>query len=279
MNFDSSFPKRVAAARQAVGMTQAELASAVGVVQRQIAAYEGAEAKPREKVLVNLAAALGTTVAWLTTGQGEGPDTTNIKRTVTVREVPLLTHVQVMGIGFDFDNFIKSASASEFVPAPPDAGEFSFAYQVSGSSMESPGGVSFPDGTIVIVDPEVMPEHGDFGLFILNDDDMPIFKQYVIDQGIGYLRSLNPQYPMLPATKVYSPIGTVIASQLSFKEKEKKVSPPKISISRQMTGDGVSGGGSSISSSTDWMMMKISAIESKLDLLIKAIDDLKKQGR
>ncbi|MEJ5176971.1 helix-turn-helix domain-containing protein [Erwinia sp. MYb416] len=123
MNFDSSFPKRVATARQAIGMTQAELAKAVGVVQRQIAAYEGAEARPREKVLVNLAAALGTSVAWLTTGQGEGPNTSHIKRTVTVREVPLLTYAQAMGGDFDFDDFYENASASDFIPAPPNAGE------------------------------------------------------------------------------------------------------------------------------------------------------------
>jgi SOS-response transcriptional repressor LexA len=226
VHFDESFPKRVAIARSAIGLTQDELAKKVGIVRRQIAAYEGGEARPREKALVNLAAALGTSVAWLTSGKGDGPDTSQIKRTVTVREVPLLTHVQVMGIGFDFDNFRKSASASDFIPAPPEAGEYSFAIEVNGNSMESSSGVSFPDGTIIIVDPELMPEHGDFGLFSLVDIGSFAFKQYIVDQGKGYLHSLNPLYPMIPVNSSVTAIGKVISSHQSFNKNWYKNSMP-----------------------------------------------------
>lgn len=220
MKFDNSFPKRVAAARQSIGLTQAQLAKVVGVVQRQIAAYEGAEAKPREKILINLAAALGTTVSWLTTGQGEGPNTSHIKRTVTVREVPLLSHIQVMGVGFDFDEFIKSSSASDFIPAPPSAGEYSFAVEVIGESMTSNTGVSFPEGTIVIIDPEDMPENGDFGLFSHLRDNEITFRQYIIDQGKEYLRPLNPHFPIVTMGHDIAPIGKIIYSQQSFERKK-----------------------------------------------------------
>lgn len=40
MKFDEDFPKRVASARAQLGITQTQLAEMVGVVQRQIAAYE-----------------------------------------------------------------------------------------------------------------------------------------------------------------------------------------------------------------------------------------------
>lgn len=258
MNFDSTFPKRVALARSAVGMTQAELAKAVGVVQRQIAAYEGGEARPREKALINLAAALGTTVSWLTTGDGEGPSTGQIKRTVTVREVPLLTHVQVMGIGFDFDDFIKSASASEFIPAPPDAGEYAFALEVNGDSMTSPAGISFPEGTIIVVDPESMPESGDFGIFLLGGESSFTFKQYVIDQGKGYLKSLNPLYPIIPTTSMTTAIGKVISAQQSFGRVSQKA--PTLTPS-QMTQ----------LSELQELKTKISELEHKLDTVIEIL--------
>ncbi|MCP2005220.1 UNVERIFIED_ORG: SOS-response transcriptional repressor LexA [Buttiauxella agrestis ATCC 33320] len=262
VHFDESFPKRVAIARAAIGLTQDELAKKVGIVRRQVAAYEGGEARPREKALTNLAAALGTSISWLTTGKGDGPDTSHIKRTVTVREVPLLSHVQVMGIGFDFDDFIKSASASDFIPAPPEAGEYAFAVEVNGNSMESPSGVSFPDGTIIIVDPEEMPDHGDFGLFVLSDSNGFTFKQYILDQGKGYLRSLNPLYPLIPASEAITPIGKVISSQQSF-NKIRYNSNIEHQASNVQSID------------NDDIKAKMLILESKLDLIIELLSNKK----
>lgn len=262
MHFDESFPKRVSIARAAIGLTQDELAKKVGIVRRQIAAYEGGEARPREKALANLAAALGTSISWLTTGKGDGPDTSHIKRTITVREVPLLTHVQVMGIGFDFDDFIKSASASDFIPAPPEAGEYAFAVEVNGNSMESPSGVSFPDGTIIIVDPEEMPDHGDFGLFILSDSNNFTFKQYILDQGKGFLRSLNPLYPLIPVSGVITPIGKVISSQHSFSKVRDRSTSDHQANNTQLIENGD-------------MKARIAVLESKIDLIIDLLSNKK----
>lgn len=269
MNFDSSFPKRVATARQSVGMTQAELAKAVGVVQRQIAAYEGAEARPREKVLVNLAAALGTSVAWLTTGQGEGPNTSHIKRTVTVREVPLLTYAQAMGGDFDFDDFYENASASDFIPAPPNAGEYAFALEVEGDSMQSAGTPSFPSGSIIIVDPHITPENGDFGLFSLPDDDHFTFKQFIIDQGRGYLRSLNPAYPAIAVSLEPEAIGKVISSQQVLNNRTSKQSMIVGNFNNYSVGSSVSG--------SDDLLDRLVRIEEKMDRLLDALSSLKNE--
>lgn len=268
MNFDSSFPKRVAAARQSIGMTQAELAKAVGVVQRQIAAYEGAEARPREKVLVNLAGALGTTVAWLTTGQGEGPNTSHIKRTVTVREVPLLTYAQAMSGTFDFDDFYENASVCDFIPAPPNAGEYAFALEIEGDSMQSAGTPSFPSGSIIIVDPHLTPENGDFGLFSLPGDDHFLFKQFIIDQGRGYLRSLNPAYPAIAVPSEPEAIGKVIASQLRLNERPNK---QNLILGNHTI---YSAGGSA--SGSDGILERLVRIEEKMDRLLEAISSNKK---
>lgn len=219
MNFDESFPKRVAIARNAQGLTQSELAKKVGVVPRQIAAYEGGGAKPRANALQNLAASLGTTVEWLTNGKGIGPDTSHIKRTITVREIPLLTHDQAFSGNFDFDDFLDGTSASDFIPGPPNASEYAFALRVQGDSMQSAGTPSFPDGSIIVVDPLITPENGDFGIFNINSYESVVFKQFIIDQGNGYLRSLNPLYPAIPVSSEPESIGKVIASQQSFKEK------------------------------------------------------------
>lgn len=211
MNFDDSFHKRVAIARNSVGLTQTELAKLVGVVPRQIAAYEGGEARPREKAMQNLAAALGTSISWLTNGSGEGPDVSNIKRTITVREIPLLSHIQAKSR--DINKILSESSVRDFIPAPPEAGGLAFALEVQGDSMEATSGPSFPDGTIVIIDPERAVANGDFALFLDADSDHVLLKQFVIDQSKAYLRSLNPIYPVIAATNQYISIGKVISAQ------------------------------------------------------------------
>lgn len=261
--FDDSFHRRVATARSALGLTQEQLAKFAGIGRRQVAAYEAGTSKPRKDVLTNLAAALGTTIEWLATGNGQGPDTSHVKKTITVRQVPLLSHTQVMGIGFDFDNFIKSASVCDFIPAPPEAGEYAFAIQVHGNSMESPSGISFPDGTIIIIDPEEMPENGDFGLFILDGSDSFTFKQYIRDQEQGYLKPLNPTYPLIPASSLITPIGKVISAQQSFSKVWKGSSRPHHVDSIKPT-------------DYEALQTKFSALESKLDTIIELLTAKKK---
>jgi len=262
MNFDDSFHKRVSIARNSVGLTQAELARKVGVVPRQIAAYEGNEAKPREKALQNLAAALGTTVSWLSNGSGEGPDVSNIKRTITVREIPLLSHIEAKSR--NIDKILSESSVRDFIPAPPDAGELSFALEVQGDSMKSSHGTSFPDGTIIIIDPMRSLSSGDFALFLDSDSEHTLFKQFVIDQSKAYLRSLNPIYPILPATNKYISIGKVISAQQPLGEKSSALSA-QADVSREFR--------EQASKSLD---ERLAVIEKKIDAIMDILNSNKK---
>lgn len=54
----------IAAARMAKGMTQAQLAKALGVIQQQVARWETGESEPRVFTLKKIGAALG--VEWST---------------------------------------------------------------------------------------------------------------------------------------------------------------------------------------------------------------------
>lgn len=189
MKFDTSFPQRVALTRNSLGMTQAELASHVGIVQRQIAAYEGGEAKPREKVLGNLAAALGTTPEWLSHGEGLGPVIGIARRTVTVREIPLLSnqdYALMLMQGGD------AAPISGYIPAPIECSDKAFAVRITGDSMLSSTGPSFPDGCIVTFDPETSPKSGDFVLVISSYESSRIrFKKIIFEGNNHILISLN----------------------------------------------------------------------------------------
>ena len=218
MKIDDNFFLRIGAARKALGLTQDQLAVKAGVVRRQIAAYEAGDSKPRGNVLANLAAALGASMQWLATGEGEGPDVSNVRKTVTVRDMPVvsmatLTHFEPSDPNHKF-------SAIDFIPTPHEAGEFSFGVMVQGESMESWSGPSFPDGTIVVVDPETDIEDGEFGVFIDINTNQATFKMYTVDQSEAYLQPLNPAYPIVNA-KDYVLIGKVVSAQLPLKSRPK----------------------------------------------------------
>lgn len=63
---------RVAAARQNAGLTQAGLASRMGVGKAVISGWENDRTEPRANRLQMLAGMLNVSVAWLLTGSGEG---------------------------------------------------------------------------------------------------------------------------------------------------------------------------------------------------------------
>ncbi len=124
MNIDDDFKNRISAARQAAELTQGELAEKVGVVRRQIAAYEAGDSKPRKNVLTNLAAALGTTSEWLAEGIGNAPDLSNVIKTITLPLIPVLSYSD------SISNLGNQASFSKFIPALQDIGEKAFAYEI-----------------------------------------------------------------------------------------------------------------------------------------------------
>ncbi|MFN6978598.1 MAG: multiprotein-bridging factor 1 family protein [Gemmobacter sp.] len=65
---------RIAAAREAAGMTRAECARRIGVRLPTLKAWEDDQSEPRANRLQMLAGMLGVSLRWMMTGEGEGPD-------------------------------------------------------------------------------------------------------------------------------------------------------------------------------------------------------------
>jgi len=68
----ATFGDRMAAAREALGLTQARLAQQLGVKTATVAAWEGDRSEPRANRLQMLAGLLNVSIMWLMTGQGAG---------------------------------------------------------------------------------------------------------------------------------------------------------------------------------------------------------------
>ncbi len=68
----TTFGDRVTGAREAAGLSQADLAKRLGVKLKTIAAWENDQAEPRANRLGMMAGILGVSMRWLLAGQGEG---------------------------------------------------------------------------------------------------------------------------------------------------------------------------------------------------------------
>ncbi len=73
----ATFGDRLAAAREAMGLTPSQLASRVGVRVGTIQNWEGDRAEPRANKLQMLAGILNVSIVWLLTGEGEGVSVAN----------------------------------------------------------------------------------------------------------------------------------------------------------------------------------------------------------
>lgn len=70
----ATFGDRLAAAREAAGLKQGELAKRLGIKRGTLANWEGDLSEPRANRLSMMAGLLNVSVGWLLTGDGDGVD-------------------------------------------------------------------------------------------------------------------------------------------------------------------------------------------------------------
>lgn len=68
----ATFGDRVAGAREAAGMTQAQLARRMGIKKATLSGWEQDMSEPRANKLSMMAGLLNVSIIWLLTGEGEG---------------------------------------------------------------------------------------------------------------------------------------------------------------------------------------------------------------
>ncbi len=90
-----------------------------------------------------------------------------------------------------------------------------FALEAEGDSMTSPTGElpSFPQGTVLFVDPDRAYKSGDF-VICRNNTGSAVFKKLTTDGSSWFLKSINPDYPVIQVGNIAQQIvGIVIQSQ------------------------------------------------------------------
>lgn len=203
--------ERLRAARLKAGLSQERLAQLAGCSQGTIGQLENGSSSAT-KFLVAIARVLGVSPGFLETGKE--PSVENVAETGVYGAVPLISWVQA-GMWADIVDNYMPGSAEDLRPAyTSKPGSQSFALRVEGDSMVSHNHTSFPEGTILIVDPARHPSTGDYVIAKDIETQKATFKRLMQDGGRWFLKPLNPAYPILaiddPAIRV---IGVVIESQ------------------------------------------------------------------
>lgn len=160
---------------------------------------------------------IGCSALWITQGTGAmqptsdqgkatvaesqpfGRGSPNIEDVQLKRRVPLISWVRAGTWGAIEDRY-HPGEAEEWADAyDTRPGDSAFALRVTGDSMTSPipGDRSFPEGTIIIVDPGRSAGPGDFVIAKDVSTQQATFKRLVSDGGRWFLKPLNPSYPTL----------------------------------------------------------------------------------
>lgn len=173
--------------RDRLNLTEEAFGNLFGVSRGTVQQWEkeGGTA-PNRKRQPLVAQALGITVAQLMSGHTDtaaGPEIGGF--------VPLLSSVQAGDFKEFVDNFQPGDGGMEMIPTSVPVKAHTFALRVAGDSMEP----EFHAGMILIIEPELDPNPGDF-VVAKNGGDETTFKQLIKDGGDWYLKPLNARYPI-----------------------------------------------------------------------------------
>ncbi|RYG57797.1 MAG: helix-turn-helix domain-containing protein [Alphaproteobacteria bacterium] len=177
--------------RKRLNMSEQQFADALGVSRGAVQQWEkpGGTA-PRRSNQPRVARLLGISVGELVSGV-----LTPARGAHGRVEVPIVSAVEA-GNYTVIDNFEPMLGIAT-VPVSVPVNRHTYALIVWGDSMVSSAGDSFPEGSVLVIEPEMKAEPGDY-VVAVNEFREVTFKQLVKDGGEWYLKPLNVRYPVKP---------------------------------------------------------------------------------
>lgn len=205
--------RRIADTLAELGIGQADLVSRIpGLDIRTVSALIARDSV-RSQYSAAIAHGLGVRHLWLTTG--DGPKWEGDVRPHTVRaRVPLLSWEQVAAMheARELPSGTESVATIDARPGPN-----AFAVRITSDSMVGAAGaaLSFPLGTVVIVDPARKARNGDFVVALDPVTRAPTFRRLSMDAGRAYLSALNSAFPTQQLGSLEDVVGVACEYQVS----------------------------------------------------------------
>jgi len=216
------FKDRLREALLAAGFPDRGMAQKLSVIMKVSAKAVGkwlsGESMPTTTKISVLAKLANVNGEWLLTGIGERSQSNTSSNISSVHKdlklIPVISWVQAGQFAEVIDNFAPG-DADEWIPCPtPGASPPTYALKVIGDSMTNPypGQRSYPEGTVIFVDPNKPYENGSRVIAKDPISGEATFKQYIEDAGHRYLKPLNTQYKIIEITGETYICGVVIGS-------------------------------------------------------------------
>ncbi|MDZ7918495.1 XRE family transcriptional regulator [Rhodoferax sp.] len=181
------FGQVIKALRTRKGLAQQDLADALEVDKGNISKYESGKQGMTFDRLEVLAHTLDTPLSELFSMAETG----NIETAPEIKgTVPLISWVQAGHWNDVIDNL--HPGEGERIHTTYRVRKHTYALRVRGDSMEP----KFPEGAILIVEPDESPEPGAF-VIVRHNGGEATFKQLVVEGNAMYLKPLNPRYPIM----------------------------------------------------------------------------------
>jgi SOS-response transcriptional repressor LexA len=183
---------RVKARREQLGWSQMKLATVAGIDRGFLARIEKGTSGFSEKTITKIAGALGLSVGAL---YAAGSNVTMAP--ADIRSIPVLDYVQA-GQWRAVREGNVDGGFREFIGTNIDCAPSTFALRIRGDSMEP----RFTAGDIVMIDPTIRPQPGDF-VVAVDEDGEATFKQF---RSVGVDKRGHEIFELLPLNTLYRPL-------------------------------------------------------------------------
>ncbi|WP_370555046.1 LexA family protein [Edwardsiella tarda] len=206
---------RILKRRKELKLSQVTLSKAVGVSNVAISQWERDETAPRGDALLALARELLCPAEYLVNGT---PADTPLAIPVALQpkgKYPLLSWTLVNHGSLAIRSYTRE-KAEHWYSTTVDCSAASFWLTVEGDSMTATAGLSIPEGTAILVDPDRNPTNGKLVVAASPSGDEAIFKRYILDVGKKYLKPLNTMYSMVEINDNYEIIGVVVEARIAI---------------------------------------------------------------
>lgn len=201
-----------------------KLANRLNKSQSQISHLIGASPIKNvgDKIAAEIEAIFDKPAGWLDREHYSIEEARTIYRTdqgqsaILCRQIPLITWQEAKEWNQLAYNY-KPKNLDQMVPTTSEVSSLAFALQIQDDSMESPSGISFPNGVIIIADPDQVATLDCFMVVTTSHDKEASLKQLVSDGNKRYLKPLNPRYPIVEFTVNTTVYGIVKQMFVNFK--------------------------------------------------------------
>ena len=186
-----------------------KLASATGVPFTTIARMRSnPEANPTASSLRPLAKYFGISISQLLGDEPLAPDRltkATLEKIMTPTRVPVIPWDKITNWAFDNKSNFDDITGWISVDLPTSAS--SYAVKIENSAF----GPGFPQHAILVADPNVSPQSGDYILIKLNNDPNILLKEILLDGKLIYLKSVNPELKhTLTLSEPYKLCATIV---------------------------------------------------------------------